>query len=197
MIAEREPIAPIHEVFSPYEELACPVCRRNDRTDKASSVVRRETGQVIAVGSGGIFAFHTALSRALAPPEQPRTQPWPERLRQIGLAWAGLAVVYIVFLIVTAEGLVDPSSTLVTRVAVIAVGWFGIIGPAWSSWRLYLAKQKEIRDLPLWSQARERWWRLYYCSRDDVVFVADEDRAESPDQVLDLLYRREGPSLVR
>jgi hypothetical protein len=197
MIAQREPIAPIQEEYTLLDELSCPVCHRNDRIDKVSSLVRRETGQVIAVGSGGVFAFHTALSKTLAPPEQPHTESWTQRARQIGVAWALLAAVVAIVLLSPLQNVVNPPSDLVTLVLVVAIGWFGVAGPAWSAWRLYTDKQAAERALPLWVQARERWSMLYYCSRDDVVFVANEERSESPDQLLDLLYRREVATLVR
>jgi hypothetical protein len=193
MIVQREPVAPIQEVFSSPDGLACPVCHRDDRTDKVSSIIRRETGQVIAVGAGSVFAFHTALSRALAPPQPPQTEPWDQLTRQILIVWLLLAIIAGVALLSPLPEELSIPSGLITIVLGLAVICFGLVHPILSAWRLYRAKQAEQRNLPLWAQARDRWSRLYYCSRDDVVYVAWEERYETPDQILDLLYRRDAP----
>ena len=195
MIAHREPVTPIQEEFSTFDELACPVCRRNDRTDKVSSVVRRETGQAVALGAGGVFAFQTALSKALAVPEPPRAEPWTQLLRRTVRAWLFLAGVTAVVMLAPLPDLLGLPSSLMAAALIAAIGWFGFVSPVLSGRRLNLAKQAARRQLPLWAQARERWSRLYYCSRDDVVFVANEERCESPEQLLDLLYRREARPL--
>lgn len=54
-------------------------------------------------------------------------------------------------------------------------------------------KEKYAKDVVAWEQASRRWETMYYCYRDDVIFVPGENRAETPDHLIDLCYRRRVP----
>jgi hypothetical protein len=43
-------------------------------------------------------------------------------------------------------------------------------------------------SLRQWERAREFWDKLYYCYRDDVVFIPGTNQSSSPDKLKEYLY---------
>ncbi|HPD41375.1 MAG TPA: zinc ribbon domain-containing protein [Anaerolineae bacterium] len=59
--------------------------------------------------------------------------------------------------------------------------------------QLEIEKGKHAKDVVAWEQAQRRWETIYYCYRDDVIFVPGENRAVTPDHLIELCYRRRTP----
>ncbi len=49
-------------------------------------------------------------------------------------------------------------------------------------------KERLAKEIPLWETAMERWNRLYYCMRDDVVFDPDTEASFRPEEMMNYLY---------
>jgi hypothetical protein len=45
-------------------------------------------------------------------------------------------------------------------------------------------------DIPSWQNAMKRWDRLYYCSRDDIVFILGESKVVPVREMTTLLYEK-------
>ncbi len=54
-------------------------------------------------------------------------------------------------------------------------------------WRIRDAAECE-REMPRWERAMERWEQLYYCRRDDVVFIPGEGAPVLADDIDELIY---------
>src|SRR5690606_21399467 len=69
----------------------------------------------------------------------------------------------------------------------IALGWFGVVIPVVLVAQFVHSRLNYRRELPRWAHARRRWTGLYYCSRDDVVFLPDENVAVAPTEMHTLI----------
>jgi predicted RNA-binding Zn-ribbon protein involved in translation (DUF1610 family) len=45
--------------------------------------------------------------------------------------------------------------------------------------------------IPTWKKAIEKWEKLYYCCRDDCVFIPGENKATAPKNTQGILYREQ------
>lgn len=52
-----------------------------------------------------------------------------------------------------------------------------------------IEKQKYARDILAWEKAEQRWETMYYCYRDDVVFVPGENAAVTPNHLIAFCYK--------
>ena len=43
-------------------------------------------------------------------------------------------------------------------------------------------------DMPRWQRARERWEQLYFCMRDETVFIPAENKAVAAEDMVQYLY---------
>ena len=144
----------------------CPICKRNDKVQKV-----------------------TGLSK-LYPPPKP--------VNQIGLERFGCIRIGSVFLclIFSAYGF----STGMPRgdwwVAIIAIVGFMWIILDWSQKRKnnleeIRKKQEYINEveIPNWNNAMHKWNALYYCSRDDCVFIPGKANFAPLSQIHQFLYK--------
>lgn len=81
--------------------------------------------------------------------------------------------------------------TLVISIAFLWLVWRWWKGKYEASVAQLKIRQAEAdRDLPHWERATSRWERLYYCRRDDIVFIPNENRAIPMAHLTDYLYNR-------
>ena len=157
--------------------IACPRCGRIDRVQRVSAVVSAG----ISTGVGGTRSM--LMSQRLAPPSQP-TYRNPMR---------GLPMVLIVLAILL--GLAAwifphrfatihlPLPALFLVPALLALVWatgLSLVGRARIHWAM-----------PAWENAVARWYELYYCSRDDGVYLPDETEFVSVELMGTVLYAPE------
>jgi hypothetical protein len=170
------------------DSVRCPNCGHADRTDKASSVVRQNSGFVLLGNSMTRTSYETRLGAELSPPPSPARVNWLGVARGVlfSLVLAGAA--YGIGVLV--PDLTNSSLPQAARLALgIALLGFGVVLPlamlARAMWlfRVYPGKAAS------WRAARDRWNRLYYCSRDDTCFVAGESECCPPEDVAGLLYK--------
>jgi hypothetical protein len=183
---DREPVA-----GASWSHL-CPACGRFEHVEKASAVVHRNSGTVVVGNTSYPYVSQLATMLSLPPP--PKTMSLESLAKLVLLSWLAASMIGLVLFLLGDQSWVEvpagPLNLAMTAV-VVALG-FALPAAAFARylWLSYRAK----RHLPLWSEARDRWSRLYYCSWDDVVFLRDEDDFETPDRVFELLSRHPSDS---
>jgi hypothetical protein len=164
----------------------CPICTRGDRTDKASSVVRQNSGTVL-IASAAPSSFETQLGSQLARPQEPDEPSWTSTAIHIAFSW--LMAAFIFGTVAFIESLASLSAPEGINIAVlVAVIWFGLVTPAIRVVRTLQKKAAFPAAFSAWRRADGRWSNLYYCSRDDVCFIEGENEWRQPEHVQALLY---------
>lgn len=184
--AEEEAIT-----LSPVAEpLKCPKCGKVDRVQKASGIYSsgvssgRFSGSTWAWDSDGSFVTlsghtQTELSRLLSPPKKPSSLDLAGVLLVLlGLAWCSLfEFVGALSVLLAGLGCILMLAGLL-GVPLIPLGLMRI--------------QSRSKGFPIekerWETAMRRWESLYYCARDDGVFVPGEMSLIPIGQVQTYLY---------
>src|SRR5439155_6046781 len=165
----------------------CPACGRFEHVEKASAVVHRNSGTVVVGNTSYPYVSQLATMLSLPPP--PKKMSLESLAKIVLLSWLAGSVTALVIFLLGDQSWVDvperPLNLAMTAVAVV----LGLAIPAAILTRYLWLRYRAGRRLPLWSEARDRWSRLYYCSWDDIVFLRDEDDFETPDRVFELLSR--------
>jgi hypothetical protein len=146
---------------------ACPVCKRNDRAEKASAVVAQNSGTVWG-DNGHAFRYRNELAMLLSAPPRPEAPGWPKAAKAFGasLALAGILLAGYQ-LLRSATSIPYPAELAI----IAAIGLFGVVLPLRVLVGTYLQRRQMSQRLPAWTEAANRWHRVYYCFRDDVVFL--------------------------
>jgi hypothetical protein len=53
-----------------------------------------------------------------------------------------------------------------------------------------IEKEKYTKDMTAWEKAKQRWDIMYYCYRDDVVFVPGENEVVTPNRLIEFCYQK-------
>ena len=202
----------------------CPLCKRNDRSEKVSAILHNQTSQsqgVIAqqqvyTDSQGLSHTQTVnvpvqtvqtsdLARHLAPPPRPAAQPKGEvktLLLPALLAAIILAVIGACGFIFSVAGIFNSNSSSSTSSAIGGAVFCGLL-PLLVAAVLFVLwfflrknnKEKEVQELAsinnadqLWQDAMSRWEKLYYCGRDDIIFIPGEKTSAAVGDMCAYLY---------
>jgi hypothetical protein len=143
------------------------VCKRSDRAEKASSVVAQNSGTVWG-DNGTTYHYRNELAMELACPSRPDAPGWPKASKALGasLALAGILLAARQ-LTGTATEVPYPAQVAFT----LAIGLFGVLIPLRVLAGTYWQRRWMSQRLPLWQESASRWRRVYYCFRDDVIYV--------------------------
>ena len=185
----------------------CPVCMRNDQAEKVSAILRKqvsqtqgtETRQQVYKDRRGRTHRETvqvpiettqasSFARQLAPPVAPKPYVGNRGL-------TGLLVMAVFLLLVGAccslSAHQNDSNGPLSIIAIVIALVFG--GLWFVLWREYRAKRNESRvsfekaGLE-WKKATTRWEKLYYCGRDDVVFIPGERTSAPTGKMMEYIY---------
>lgn len=187
----------------------CPRCMRNDQVMKVSAILSSQvhqtegTTQVSDVSSdykGRVYSTTrtvpthatqmSELARKLSMPDLP-TNPYVS-----GCLSYLRFIVYLVaafFIFAAIVFLTTPYEFNYTGQFIVEIGGPALVFTALS---IYLHKRQvsirkkkndfenELRNMiiPKWERAQKRWNNAYYCSRDDLVFINDENASVDADQ---------------
>jgi predicted RNA-binding Zn-ribbon protein involved in translation (DUF1610 family) len=173
----------------------CPSCQRNDRSEKVSAILKNQTSQSQGVVSQQklytdakgnthiktenvpVQTTQTSdLARRLAPPPRPTLKPK-------GVTINGVLIVAIIMLVLGA---------VVQRVVfiILAIGLFVL----WFFLRMRegeKTKQSQVSNNDAeqqWNLAMSRWEKLYYCGRDDIIFIPGEKTSSNVSDIHTYLY---------
>jgi hypothetical protein len=165
----------------------CPVCHQGDRVEKASSIVRRNTGQVFVGESLISYRFSSAIATEFAAPPPPHAPAWPSTLVKVLTSIVIATLIGAGYYAAIEYGEVD--LPLAAKIAIGAfVLWFGLLSPIKTIAETVYRRQTGQRALPAWHEAMSRWERLYYCVRDDVGFVKGGVDWRTPERLNELLF---------
>jgi hypothetical protein len=192
----------------------CPRCGTMDQVQKVSGVVVAGAyTNVVVDNTGGTGAwnsssgysgnsaynqtsvvtqnYQTALGQRLSAPAYPQNKGSTE----LGLLTGGLAVFA---LLVAAVGFgqvyqMDFSwdaagyAAVVTLFSILLAGVAGLVGKYW--YTTYQRHQAEFaQQRRLWQQAMNKWEQLYYCARDDLVYIPGEPQFAPAGHIMDFVY---------
>jgi hypothetical protein len=166
----------------------CPACGHADRTDKASSVVRQNSGFVLLGNSMSRTSYETRLGSELSPPPPPDRVNWTGTARRLVLCFILAGAAYGIS-VSFADVASTPLPSQVRTALLVAFFGFGMVLPLLMLLRNLLVYRGLPRKAARWRAARDRWNKLYYCSRDDTCFVSGESECCPPEEVAALLYR--------
>lgn len=173
----------------------CPLCHSIDTVTKVSSIVNAGSATSVGYHAAGRFSgtsvtrSTTALARQLAPPSLPRFRVAAEGYNGCAvplLMLAGFCFVAMGWLLglPTAGGPPTNSNLLSLPLILFGLGWifYPIIG-------FTVVALIRHQKRPRWEQARATWEQLYYCARNDVVFLPGVPRqCVPPSRLSTLLY---------
>ena len=179
--------------------IVCPKCGRADAIRKVSSIVLAGTTQSETFGYGaaridgethfidtrGYATTSTGLANRLAPPPRP-AKPWSLGcvgvllFGRIGVTLGVLAFVSVVSfctLPLLYDSVYRESRALILLPILVFVG--AAVRLLWWIGRSVVREGRTVRnrqssypyEVEQWERAMDRWRELYYCSRDDGVFL--------------------------
>jgi flagellar basal body-associated protein FliL/predicted RNA-binding Zn-ribbon protein involved in translation (DUF1610 family) len=181
----------------------CPLCKRNDRSEKVSAILKNQTGQSESVvsqqrvytDSKGHTKTQTVnvpvktvqtsdIARRLAPPPPPPTVQSKSGKKN------SLLVLSIIVMFIGIVLLFKSNFVWGIIFALIAVGGFFL----WHSSRRKAqekARQQQSSTnnaYQQWQQAISRWEKLYYCGRDDIIFIPGEITSAAVSDMLTYIH---------
>jgi hypothetical protein len=157
----------------------------------------------------------TLLGEKLAPPVKPSGPTHPMLWYGIGgfVLFILLSTICPIFITVPLAFVVPLGAMLVGTETNIPVwipitgvacfGLFSLVAIAVVVWVALKIKQRfdqamanynsqkakvEAEELPRWQRATDRWNQLYYCARDETVFIPGENKAIPADNMKDYLF---------
>ena len=177
----------VHESQSPMN---CPKCQRVDSVAKVSAIVQGGTHHIdgeipmpTTYDSDGwstgtsYKSYHATQQSALASRLTPPEKPIKAHSGLLNLAPAPF-IPFIFVVIMTPQLITAP------KVELVQIFWFclGVIIYAlflFGVWRVCIwidkpFKAKHAENIAAWEYSISRWRELYYCSRDDCLFIPGE-----------------------
>lgn len=159
--------------------ITCPKCGRIDRVQKVTAVMAAG----VSTGIGGTRSV--LMSQRLAPPERPVYRS----------PWGGLYVVLMVASLTLGVGaLLRPGDFAALRVGVPVSLLFFVPAGAAIVWELVVGVRRRAhiqRERAHWETAIARWYDLYYCGRDDGVYLPGHSDLVSVELMAALLFAPE------
>src|SRR5581483_9297930 len=201
------------EIQMPAEPVICPKCGRTDAVRKVTSILSTGTVTTDTRGFGltdderglkfvDVYTSSTSqsgLAARLSPPVEPRKpsgNPTIFLFMRIGIALIGLVFLAAAF---TCASTVLLFTSTVGRLLIVAalvvfiVAFvFAVRWVIFGSWRDRHKIRQEREQYPArherWQRAYERWQQLYYCARDDGVFLPGATILMPVDRMNELLH---------
>jgi small-conductance mechanosensitive channel len=136
----------------------CPVCHKSDQVKKLQA------------------AYEAGIQR-FAPPSMPAGRISMSRSMVIGMGLVFLGSFFIIVLGVT--GVLDFAAELIQVLVTITAIVVTLVLSFIAFQRVVQGDLASQKLYPAWDRALANWHRLYYCSRDDVVFDPQEGKAIS------------------
>jgi len=150
--------------------------------------VRNGSGQIFADSRLGGYVFVSELARILAPPAEPRAYSYGNAVATMATGWIIGVLLLLLLAALTAQNLFAVPASVGEVGRLTTVLWFGAAMPLIALAVANREQRKLDQRLQIWRSAAHRWQRLYYCARDDIVFLPfSEDPVVRPDKLNDLI----------
>jgi hypothetical protein len=167
------------------QDYRCPQCRQGDSVSKVSTLV--------SSGSAGYEVAQTDLASKLRAPSNSPTYQSPWRWFSVlfvlvAFSLGGLSaflVVYFWLLWFPGGYLYNPGAVIGFHVAAIVLMSIVVITVIYKVNEAKRRKEWVTSIYPRWQRARELWDELYYCARNDIVFLPDRPGAYAPASEMD------------
>jgi hypothetical protein len=181
---------------------ACPGCLQSDSTQKVSVIVNSVNGNLSprefewlnSTKSDGKSAdwpsprsepSWDSVAKKLARPPKPEL-PTFAKLNRANMRTLRYLIWFIIFLSLGTfasriPGTVGFSGFLIAFLVTTAI----VVG--WLKYSNRAAKHFQV-NLDRWGQAQGKWYNLWYCARDNRVFIAGQRRLIEPEQMTAFLH---------
>lgn len=179
----------------------CPQCHKNDATQQVNLVVQMVEGALSPAayenlelkyksGQGSDWATPageeswSALARKFSMPSRPRLSIFGS----YNLFLYPLAVLYIFFIVymfMTATVMNMTVTVMRGLLCVVTVGMF-LLGTV----AVFVGRRKKREfdgQLQVWNEQKERYDKLYYCARDNKIFLPGSTECVSPKEMKQLI----------
>ena len=194
-----------------HSPMDCPKCHRIDNVSKVSAILQGGTHQIngqipmpTTYDSDGwstgtsYKSYHATQQSSLASRLTPPSKP------SLGVDWLfGLFLATVIFFgpqvcmslfAFAPSSWADKPITFLSRILIFVAGFAMAVFPvgAFFLWQKN-KKTKDAKDLEkikLWERSIRRWEQLYYCSRDDCIFVPGENSAFPISEMLQVINSR-------
>lgn len=196
----------------------CPVCGRNDKSEKVSSIIRSQTHELngsIPVSrtytdNNGKVSSYTStqpftgtqisnLAQSLQPPQQPL---FPQKHRFGNYFWLGfvlyLAICGAGYIVWAAGNSYDVFASLPLSfvLEILDLILIVILISTWKKkWSIengqYQSKMDEYQKrLNTWHEAMNNWENLYYCYRDACIYIPGKNKSSSVEKIYEYLVQK-------
>ena len=160
----------------------CPVCGRNDEVKKVSAIL---ANQISGTQS-------SVLAMKLQPPTLPEPQKPSSILRYVVLFFGVICLIdvfVIIFEYPGLNGLIGMLQYLIP--GALLMWWYVNLNNKYKKEVIIYNQKKTIREqeyskLP---KAMERWNKLYYCFRDDCIFIPSEKTYAEVGSIKEYVFR--------
>ena len=196
------------------QRVVCPKCKRSDNIQKVTAIVTQGTGVIEEHGGIDIDTEYgmdvipltyssvarSNLARKLAAPEKPLQSKSYGCIAALFISRLGIALVVSMILVAlflcSFPFLAATYAQNNTLFIGILIAGFGIIGLVLFSsiragWRQLrsASEQRKFHDarVQAWEVSYKRWQQLYYCFRDDGVFLPGQSSFVPVNQMSDYL----------
>jgi hypothetical protein len=165
------------------DALACPTCHRSDQVAKVSVLVSAGTATTV-IGQGFYTHSRTDLSARLSLPPEPTLDLSVEVFAT--LVWE-FGIFCAVALVVGLSQMGPNSSANTNSPATTLLVIGGIACLVITAWVFIGKRARHQKDHAAWVQHEAAWQKLYYCARDDGVFVPGQPRLTPVEKMATLL----------
>jgi hypothetical protein len=153
----------------PPQQPLCPVCHRGDKVKSLEA------------------AYNSGIER-FAPPPMPTRTVGMMKLLSVGMVIVGLCI-FLIIVLVGSESFGQAFS--IPELILVSVTLLCIVLALVLSFIAFTKVQQGDREAeklyPLWDKALANWGRLRYCSRDDIVFDPETNKAITEEQLNHLI----------
>ncbi len=149
----------------PPQQPLCPVCHRADKVKSLEA------------------AYNSGIER-FAPPPMPTRTVGMIKFLSVGMVIVGICIFFIIVLIGSESFGPDFSIpelilVLITLLCIILALVLSFIAFT----KVQQGDREAEKQYPLWDKALANWGRLRYCSRDDIVFDPETNKAVTEEQL--------------
>jgi hypothetical protein len=169
--------------------ITCPVCGLSDQVEKVSTIYMSgiadkrspEIGQATIIPRQKL----RSLSRALAPPSSGKSVPIrPVHPDTVLIVFSCALPIFLV-------GIMKQQSLMIIPVVLVLAGLYGLY---FYKRKAVIAKFEREQDSQRQAQARiergiKNWMKLYYCDRDEGIFLPGKDELVPPEQMISYLMQ--------
>jgi len=195
----------------------CPKCGQVDQIQKLTAIVsagtHRTVGTIATYGRTNVYnrdfeytgnaysssstqvntVARTELTQKLSPPQRPNQPIKPSD--DVGTIEIVIGLIISTLILCVIAFSIDSwlwmgvSCIAVPAVIGVLIGWLTLPKSQEREERYQLMMKEYLEILPQWEKMHKQWEQMYYCYRDDVVFIPGRETYAKPDDIEKLYIR--------